>query len=108
MTGVSALSARLSALPGKMRSALERAALDAARKTAEDARHAAPVRTGALRASIAAIPVPGGAKSSAGAPYAAIVEGGSRRAAAQPFLRPAFEMSDFAARAARAIQEELR
>ena len=67
---------------------------DAARETASQARQAAPVRTGALRDSIAPEEAvwQGDAAFSAvvaAAPYALLVELGTSRARPQPFLRPA-------------------
>ena len=58
------------------------------------ARERAPVRTGFLRSSIIPLPVRRlGGRSTAGiwaaAPYALWVEIGTRRMAAQPYLRPA-------------------
>ncbi|MBR1585725.1 MAG: hypothetical protein IJ662_09315, partial [Clostridia bacterium] len=69
---------------------------------------AAPVRTGALRQSIAARAADQGAVAAAAAPYAAIVEMGGFHRPAQPYLLPAFQASDYTARAARALREVLR
>jgi HK97 gp10 family phage protein len=60
---------------------------------AEDARRLVPVKTGALQRSITVHLEGLVAEISAGEglTYAAAVEYGTARAAAQPFLRPAFE-----------------
>lgn len=62
-----------------------------ARDVADDAQRFAPVRTGALRASIHAEPVDGGdsVKVAASAEYAGYVELGTRNMAPQPYLKPA-------------------
>ena len=102
MKGVSSVQARLAALPSQVLAALDRAALQAAQAAADDAKGAAPVRTGALRASIAASALPHGAQAAASVPYAAVVERHS------PYMGPAAAKSDFTARAVRAVQEVLR
>lgn len=56
---------------------------------AEAARASCPVDTGALRASISASADGSSASVTAGAPYAAYVEFGTCKMAAQPFLVPA-------------------
>ena len=56
---------------------------------AEAARASCPVDTGALRASISASADGNSASVTAGAPYAAYVEFGTCKMAAQPFLVPA-------------------
>jgi len=108
MTGLPACLARLSSLPGKAKRACEKAALEAAKAAEAEARSLAPVRTGALRASIRASAAPSGAVVSASAPHAAPVEQGSGNRPAHPYLLPAVQKSDYAARAARALGEELR
>lgn len=54
---------------------------------AEDARRLAPVDTGALRSSIAAVPSEG--RVEARSDHAVYVELGTRHMRAQPYLRPA-------------------
>lgn len=71
-----------------------RAAVKAsADRIAEKARQLAPVDTGALRGSIEAVSVTTGksAEVRVGVPYAAYVEYGTYKMAAQPFLSPAVE-----------------
>lgn len=101
MKNAAALCARLSALPDKAARLLSRAALEAARAAAAEARTLSPVRTGALRASISASSLPRGAAAAASVPYAGFVE------KKQPYLAPALEQADYAARAARALKEGL-
>lgn len=108
MKNAAALLNRLSALPARARQILSAAALEAARQTARAAQSAAPVRTGALRASIAASPEENGARVETGVPYAGPVEMGTGHMRAQPFLQPAFDQNDFTARAARMLKEGLR
>ncbi len=107
MNNCSRLMHRLSTLPD----ALSAAALTAARDAAEDAARRAmdivPVRTGALRASIAAIRTPGGAKAVAARPYAVFVELGTWRSAPHPYLLPAAREAAYPARAARAAKEAI-
>ena len=55
------------------------------------AKQLAPVRTGELRDSIDGEVTPGGVRVFASAPYAKLVEEGTSKQAAQPFLTPAFE-----------------
>ncbi|MBQ9263737.1 MAG: HK97 gp10 family phage protein [Clostridia bacterium] len=102
MTGLSSLLSRLAALPGRAQAALTKAAVESAQAAAAAARSNAPVRTGALRASIAAAPDGPGAKAAAGVPYAGYVEQHA------PYFAHALDSSDYAARAARALQEGLR
>jgi|GEM_PF-2225518 len=91
-----ALKRALEALPGKL-SAGARRGLEAAAKTlVEQAKANAPVgETGRLRDSISYEMEGGGetlvARVGSDVDYAAAVELGSRNAAAQPFLLPAFE-----------------
>lgn len=101
MKNAAALTARLSALPDRAGRLLSQAALDAARAAAAAAQAGAPVRTGALQASIAASPLPRGAAAGASVPYAGYVE------QKQPYLSPALEQADYPARAARALKEGL-
>ena len=97
--------AQLNALPGRAEAALAAAALQAAQNTALQARTSAPRRTGALRASVFAASAEGGAKASASVPYAALIELGSLRRPARPFLLPAARQADFSALAQAALQE---
>ena len=105
MNGITEWMNRLSALPGKISGAALSAAQASAEAAAEGARELVPVRTGALRASIAAAPLPNGALIRADRPYAAQVELGSLHTAPHPYLLPAARRVDYPARAARAVQE---
>jgi HK97 gp10 family phage protein len=85
-----ALRNLIAALPARVDAIARRGA----EQTAKSARALVPVRTGALRASIRAERTPGGYAVRAGGgavDYAAYVEFGTRRMAAQPYLRPALE-----------------
>lgn len=66
----------------------------AAQRVAENARGLCPVDTGRLKNSIAVSVGENGAQVSAGTDYAAYVEFGTSRAAAQPFLVPALLSQD--------------
>jgi HK97 gp10 family phage protein len=85
-----ALNNLITTLPARVDAIAQRGA----EQTAKSARVLVPVRTGALRASIRAERTPGGYAVRAGGgavDYAAYVEFGTRRMAAQPYLRPALE-----------------
>ena len=107
MTGLSGVLGRLASLPGSLQEASLRAAQTAAQEAAAQARSMAPVRTGALRASIAAAPAPRGAQAAASCPYAAIVELGSLRSAAQPYLLPGALAVDYAGLCGQALREAM-
>ena len=107
MNVLSQLIRRFSALPEALRAAALSAADDAASEAVETARSMVPVRTGALKASIAAEPLPDGAQILVSQPYAAAVELGSLHAPPQPYLLPAAREADYPARTARAVKEVL-
>ena len=107
MNALSQLIRRYSALPEALRAAALTAASDTAEHAAQTAQALVPVRTGALKASIAAETLPDGARFLASRPYAAAVELGSLHAAPQPYLLPAAREADYPARAARAAKEVL-
>ena len=107
MNALSQLIRCFSALPEAFRAAALSAAQDAAHEAAKTAQSLVPVRTGALKASIAAEPLPNGALIRASRPYAATLELGSLRAAPQPYLLPAAREADYPARAAQAAKEVL-
>lgn len=69
--------------------AIDDALLTMAELCAEYAAHEAPVRTGALRASIEPVEAFGGYFVRAGAKHAPYVEFGTSRMAAQPYMEPA-------------------
>lgn len=108
MNNLSRALSRLSSLPDALRSAAARAALEAAKATESAARAAVPVRTGALRASIAARSDGDQAQVTASKLYAACVENGTHRTAARPYLWPAARQNDYVRRVARACQEVLK
>ena len=94
----------LNALARQMDAAAQTACRDAARDAAALARQLAPVRTGRLRASVAAREN----TVLADCPYAAYVEQGTRFAPAQPFLLPAALACGFAEKTVRAVREAMR
>lgn len=108
MRGLDSALAHLSALPGRAGEAALGAAREAAAEAALQARAAAPVQTGALRASLSAVFREDGAEAKTACPYAALVEGGTRRTPARPFLLPAARGADYFARAARALREAVK
>ena len=108
MTGLDAALRRLSALPERLEAAALSAADAAAREAVQAARSLVPVRTGALRASIRVQPLSNGASAEAAQPYAFLVEAGSTRVPARPYLLPAARLADYPRRAARACQEVLK
>ena len=108
MTGLPAALRRLSALQGRLEAAALSAADAAAREAVQAARSLVPVRTGALRASIRVQPLSNGAVVEAARPCAFLVEAGSLRVPARPYLLPAARLADFPGRAARACQEVLK
>jgi HK97 gp10 family phage protein len=70
----------------------ERVAAKVAKDIENNARSRAPVRTGALRNSIHAIPdATGRWRVAVGVPYGYFVEFGTHRQAAQPYLLPAVQ-----------------
>ena len=107
MNGFPRLIRRVSALPEALYGAALSVARDAAADGVRTAKTIVPVRTGALRASIAWEPLPNGARLLAARPYALYVEAGTCRAAAQPYLLPAARMASYPARAAQAAKEAL-
>ena len=107
MNALPELIRRFSALPEAFRAAALSAAGDAAAQAVQIAQGLVPVRTGALKASIAAETLPDGALIRAERPYAAVVELGSLHSAPHPYLLPAARQADFPARAARAAKEVL-
>ncbi len=107
MNALFQLIRRFSALSEALRAAALSAAQGTAHEAAKTAQALVPVRTGALKASIAAEPLPNGALIRANQPYAAAVELGSLRAVPQPYLLPAAREADYPARAAQAAKEVL-
>lgn len=88
--GTKILFNRFPEIQGNLRSQAGRAVSETAKAIAADAQGAAPVLTGALRASIQAAQAGTFAwRVTAGAPYAIYVETGSGHGPAQPFLIPA-------------------
>ena len=108
MNPLEAAIRRLSALPGQLEAASLSAAQQSAIEAARTAKALVPVETGALRASIAAEALPGGAAVRADQPYAGAVEMGHGRAVPRPYLLPAARWADYPRRAARNCQEVLK
>ena len=108
MKGVDQVISRLLALPARADQQLKKAAVDCALEAEAKTREHAPLRTGALSASISATESNTGAAVSAAAPYAGIVEQGASRRPARPYLLPAAQASAFAARARQALSEGLK
>ena len=79
------LAARVAALSGRVTRDAAALAADNASRMAERARECVPVDSGALRAGISASP---DGSVTACAPYAAMVEYGTSRMAARPFMLP--------------------
>lgn len=77
---------------GELERAGEAFAWSAARRGAELAKEFVPVDSGALRASIMTVRSGNGAAVIAAAPYAAMVEFGTRRSGAQPYMQPMAQM----------------
>lgn len=86
---VRALARRLKAIPGRMLSRGERAAVMAAEHAAQTARELVPVDTGELRNSISHSPDVRGAVVRAEAGHAAMVEYGTEKMPPRPFMLPA-------------------
>lgn len=108
VTGIDQIRATLLALPDAIaKKALAKAVMKPAMATRDDARQFAPKDTGLLTSDIVAAqdkkPQLAGMtaravvfvkwKGKAGAPYWRFPEFGTAKAAAQPFLRPAFEVN---------------
>ncbi|HYG66098.1 MAG TPA: HK97-gp10 family putative phage morphogenesis protein [Anaeromyxobacteraceae bacterium] len=109
--GASRLQSLLGRLSGRIAAAVAEETLAGAEAVAREAKALAPVDTGRLRASIEALRE--GRTSAvvvARAPYAAFVEYGTRRMAAQPFMRPAAQRAraEVAARIGEAVRRETR
>ena len=102
MKGLSALQASLSALPAKAARAAQAALRQSAASAEAYARGRAPVRTGALRSSIAVRLDNNKAVLSARVPYAGIAEGRT------PYLAPAVRQADFPRCAKKTFKEALK
>ena len=107
MRGYAELSSRLRRMPLSCEKAAEKTTEAAAHFTLQMARGIVPVRTGHLRSTLR-----GHKKGSAhfvgtACHYAFYVEGGTRRMAAQPYLRPSFRASDYRTRMIRALREAI-
>lgn len=101
------LAKRLERAAAVLEQKLAEAAQAAASQAAEEARRNVPVDTGELRESITCSADGLTAQVRADAPYAALVEYGTRRMPPRPFLRPAAMTAQetFAARAREALKE---
>lgn len=102
-----ALAHRLSGATAALEERMAEALASAVARAAEAARANAPVDTGALRGSIDFSARGLTARLHADAPYAALVEYGSRRMPPRPFLRPAAlaAREELLARARAALKE---
>lgn len=94
-------------MPLSCEKAAERAAEAAAHFTLQTARAIVPVRTGHLRTTLRRSKKGNAHTVGTACYYAFYVEGGTRRMAAQPYLRPAFRASDYRARMIRALREAI-
>lgn len=92
--GMTELQKKLDALPEAATAKLKQAILDGATNVAETAYVAAPVRTGRLRNSIDVVTDNNGldALVVVRAPHAHLLEFGTIKMAAQPFLFPAYRL----------------
>ena len=88
--------------------AARESSLQAAEQTAAYARQVVPVRTGRLKASIAAGEEGEKGRVRAICPYAAYVEMGTRFMTARPYLRPGVQRAEYPKLAARAWKERLK
>lgn len=101
--------ARLRRVIAGEKQAIERGVEKGAEQIAELARQLAPYETGELRESIHVEPASEGVvRVVADAPYAAYVEFGTRKMAAQPFLTPAVRHTNVLAAIATEMQELIR
>ena len=105
MKGMNRLNGRLLRLSAQCESALGDALRQAGNHAREAARRNAPVKTGALRASVQMEEYPLAMRLKADCSYAAAVELGGLYRPARPFLLPACRAADYPARAARALKE---
>ena len=87
------LGADLIAAPARKAPQLNRALRSAAKGIEDDAKRLAPVRTGALKASIRANVRGDHAEIEAGVRYSSYVEEGTSDTAPQPYMRPAVDRS---------------
>ena len=107
MRGYRELAARLQNMSYSCEKAADRAAEEATRFTWQTARGIVPVRTGYLRSTLRKYTKGKACTVGTSCHYAFYVEGGTRRMAAQPFLRPSFMASDYRARIIRALREAI-
>lgn len=89
MRNLERLSGRLDALGGRLHAGARRGVERAAGAACAEARELAPVDTGRLRESIRYAAAGESASVTTDCPYAAAVEFGTSKAAAQPFMAPA-------------------
>ena len=108
MRNLNACMGRLRLLPSRVQDALLSARRAAAGAALKEAKALAPQRTGWLRASISCREKNGTSVLSAKAPYAALVERGTRRQSARPFLLPAAQGSGYGQRAADELRKAVK
>lgn len=107
MKGLESALGRINNLPARCRSALENVIRDATHETRDRAKGLAPVRTGALRASIRDHASDLEGRVETDCPYGAAVELGGLYTPAHPFLMPAARQSNYHERAKAALKEIL-
>ena len=107
MKGLAPALRRLHDLPDRAEQAALSSARTASERALQSARSSAPVRTGALRASLTAEPLPCGAALRTACPYALQVERGALRTPARPFLAPAFREANYPALICQALKEAI-
>ena len=108
MKGKTALLAHFHSLAHLASLAARESSLQAAEQTAAYARQVVPVRTGRLKASIAAGEEGEKRMVRVICPYASYVEMGTRFMAARPYLRPGVQRADYQKLAAQAWKERLK
>ena len=108
MKNLDACMTGLCRLPSRARGALLSARRAAAGAALREAKAIAPQRTGRLRASISCREKNGTFVLSAKAPYAALVERGTRRQSARPFLLPVARRSGYVQRAADELRKAVK
>lgn len=93
VTGITAVTRKLERIDKEAARAAGRAAIEGAKEVAKEARNRAPVRTGELKRSIkhGRGDTKGSARAGTNLWRAHFAEFGTVKAAAQPYLHPAFE-----------------
>lgn len=108
MKGLDRALRRMQQLEKNAQSALQIAVGKAGEEALQSARMYAPVRTGALKNSLALQRQGLQACLITPCPYAAAVEMGALHTPAQPFMMPAARQSDYFQRAAQCLKERMK